>query len=128
MYADLEAHREHFGHHPVVRLISGEEDGLPASIPDLPSAEYMDEHTKPSEIYQVLDADASQQEAIAAAKAGANLVFQGPPGTGKSQTIANIIAESLAMGRTVLFVSEKIAALRVVAKRLAEAGLGEFSP
>lgn len=126
MYADLEAHRERLGHHPIVRLISGEEDGLPASIPDLPSAEYMDEHTKPSEIHQVLDADASQQEAIAAAKAGANLVIQGPPGTGKSQTIANIIAESLASGRTVLFVSEKIAALRVVAKRLAEAGLGEF--
>jgi very-short-patch-repair endonuclease len=126
MYADLEANRGRFAHHPVVRLISGEEDGLPVSIPDLPSAEYMDEHTKLSEIYQVLDADASQQEAIAAAKAGANLVIQGPPGTGKSQTIANIIAESLAMGRTVLFVSEKIAALRVVAKRLAEAGLGEF--
>ena len=126
MYADLEAHRERFGRHPVVRLISGEEDGLPVSIPDPPSAEYMDEYTKPSEVYQVLDADASQQEAIAAAKAGANLVIQGPPGTGKSQTIANIIAESLATGRTVLFVSEKIAALRVVAKRLAEAGLGEF--
>lgn len=126
MYADVEANRERFGNHAVLRLISGEEDGLPVSTLDLPSAEYMDEHTKPSAMYQVLDADASQQEAIAAVKAGANLVIQGPPGTGKSQTIANIIAESLAAGRTVLFVSEKIAALRVVAKRLAEAGLGEF--
>ncbi|MDQ6832203.1 MAG: DUF3320 domain-containing protein, partial [Chloroflexota bacterium] len=70
--------------------------------------------------------DASQQEAIAAVKRGADLIIQGPPGTGKSQTITNIIAESLAAGKTVLFVSEKIAALKVVAKRLAEAGLGEF--
>ena len=37
-------------------------------------------------------------------------MIDGPPGTGKSQTIANAIAELLAAGRTVLFVSEKTAA------------------
>ncbi|MHB8644414.1 MAG: DUF3320 domain-containing protein [Thermomicrobiales bacterium] len=126
MYADLDANREQVGSHPVVRLISGEETGLPEPVQDLPSAEYLDAHTKPSEIYQVVDADASQQEAIAAVKRGANLIIQGPPGTGKSQTITNIIAESIAAGKTVLFVSEKIAALKVVAKRLAEVGLSEF--
>ena len=57
---------------------------------------------------------------------GSNLVVQGPPGTGKSQTIANAIAEALARGKSVLFVSEKLAALQVVAKRLRAAGLGEF--
>ncbi len=126
MYADLEANRERVGSHPIVRLVSGEETGLPDVIADLPTAEYLDAHTKPSESSQVMDADASQQEAIAAVKHGADLIIQGPPGTGKSQTITNIIAESLAAGKTVLFVSEKIAALKVVAKRLAEAGLGEF--
>ena len=53
-------------------------------------------------------------------------MVQGPPGTGKSQTIANAIAEALARGKSVLFVSEKLAALQVVAKRLRAAGLGEF--
>ena len=52
--------------------------------------------------------------------------MDGPPGTGKSQTIANIIAELIGNGKTVLFVSEKAAALDVVYKRLEKAGLGDF--
>lgn len=77
----------------------------------------------PEECFQVLDADASQAAAIAAARAGASFVLHGPPGTGKSQTIANIIAELLADGKRVLFVSEKQAALQVVYQRLAQCGL-----
>ncbi|MFA6830229.1 MAG: AAA domain-containing protein, partial [Bacilli bacterium] len=49
-----------------------------------------------------------------------------PPGTGKSQTITNIIAEALFDGKKVLFVSEKMAALNVVYKKLTAAGLGSF--
>jgi hypothetical protein len=52
--------------------------------------------------------------------------MDGPPGTGKSQTIANMIAELLAKGKTVLFVSEKAAALEVVHKRLHAAGLDDY--
>nr|WP_283249477.1 AAA domain-containing protein [Bacillus sp. FJAT-49736] len=78
------------------------------------------------ENFQILDADSSQQEAILAAKNGRNFVMQGPPGTGKSQTIANIIAEFLALGKKVLFVSEKKAALEVVKKRIDEKGLGDY--
>ncbi len=73
----------------------------------------------------VLDADSSQEVAIAAALAGRSFVLQGPPGTGKSQTIANVIAELLAAGKRVLFVAEKRAALEVVAKRLAAVGLAD---
>src|SRR5262249_2260762 len=57
---------------------------------------------------------------------GQNLVLEGPPGTGKSQTITNLIAAALAKGKTVLFVSEKLAALQVVRRRLDDAGLGFF--
>lgn len=60
------------------------------------------------------------------AEKGNSFTVQGPPGTGKSQTIANIIASSLAHGKSVLFVSEKMAALEVVMKRLRECGLEEF--
>lgn len=73
-----------------------------------------------------MDADPSQIAVIEDVKSGRNLVVQGPPGTGKSQTITNIIAESLAAGKTVLFVSEKMAALEVVKSRLDHAGLGPF--
>ena len=74
----------------------------------------------------VLDADASQRAAIAAAVAGKSFVMDGPPGTGKSQTIANMIGALLYSGKTVLFVSEKIAALDVVRERLNAVGLGSY--
>lgn len=72
----------------------------------------------------VKDADSSQIEAILAMKSGADLIIQGPPGTGKSQTITNIIAEAVALGKKVLFVAQKMAALEVVKKRLDETHLG----
>lgn len=76
--------------------------------------------------YLVLDADASQHSAVVDVMAGSNLVIQGPPGTGKSQTIANVIGNALAKGKTVLFLAEKMAALEVVKRRLDEVGLGDF--
>ena len=74
----------------------------------------------------VLDADSSQLSALVDAMQGRNLVIEGPPGTGKSQTISNLIAAALDQGKTVLFVSEKLAALQVVRRRLDQAGLGYF--
>ncbi len=86
----------------------------------------IDEKLTFRDLYQVMDADPSQMVAIEDAKAGRNLVVEGPPGTGKSQTITNLIGELLAAGKTVLFVSEKMAALEVVKDRLDEVGLGPF--
>jgi len=76
--------------------------------------------------YYVMDADPSQIVAIEDVREGTNLVIQGPPGTGKSQTIVNLIAEMLACGKRVLFVTEKQAALEVVQKRLDDVGLSPF--
>lgn len=77
-----------------------------------------------SELLSLMD-HSSQQEAVSLALSGSSFVLQGPPGTGKSQTITNIIAETIARGRTVLFVSEKYAALEVVKKRLDARMLGD---
>lgn len=77
--------------------------------------------------YPIMDADSSQLRAVLAAKKGLSYVLQGPPGTGKSQTIANIISEAVANQKTVLFVSEKMAALNVVKDRLASKGLGQYA-
>ncbi|HMK54718.1 MAG TPA: DUF3320 domain-containing protein [Methanobacteriaceae archaeon] len=81
---------------------------------------------KSRNVYTVLDADSSQIAVIEDVKHGKNLVVEGPPGTGKSQTIVNLIAELMASGKTVLFVSEKMAALQVVKSRLDSIGLGDF--
>lgn len=73
-----------------------------------------------------IPADGSQALAVANARAGRSFVLEGPPGTGKSQTITNIIADQMALGRSVLFVAAKGAALDVVRTRLDHAGLGGF--
>lgn len=86
----------------------------------------LDESHQPQDILTPMLADSSQLKAICSIDAGRDLVLEGPPGTGKSQTITNLIAHNLAKGRTVLFVSEKMAALEVVHRRLNDIGLGPF--
>ncbi|ESP94675.1 DUF3320 domain-containing protein [Pseudoalteromonas luteoviolacea] len=78
----------------------------------------------PERLHLVKDADSSQISAILAMKSSSDFIIQGPPGTGKSQTITNIIAEAVALGKKVLFVAQKMAALEVVKTRLDEAHLG----
>jgi very-short-patch-repair endonuclease len=89
-------------------------------------AERLDDERQPTETYCPLSADSSQLVAIFAAADGRSFVLQGPPGTGKSQTIANLIAHCMAEGKSVLFVSEKMAALNVVHRRLVNLGLGKY--
>lgn len=128
VYEDIEANREQIKEDPTVQALQGDTEALRAREGDIetPSADELDSTIDPVDVYQVLDADSSQQEAIEAAKRGKSFVLQGPPGTGKSQTIANVIAEKLADGEQVLFVSEKQAALDVVKNRLADVDLGRF--
>ena len=87
---------------------------------------HLDRDYKPSDLLTPLSADSSQMSAIATADRGKDFVIIGPPGTGKSQTIANLIAHLLGTGKTVLFLSEKTAALNVVFDRLKKIGLGRF--
>jgi very-short-patch-repair endonuclease len=83
----------------------------------------LDRAYAPADIISLLPSDSSQTAASLAAAQGRDFVIVGPPGTGKSQTIANMIANCLAVGKTVLFVAEKTAALDVVYRRLREHGL-----
>ncbi len=120
LYQDLEHLTERAVTHPLLKLLASETTAPdPLVLPAL-------DHRPPQQCFQVLDADASQQAAIAAALAGESFVLLGAPGTGKSQTIVNMIAECLAGGKRVLFVSEKIAALQTVYERLRQCGLAEF--
>ena len=124
MYHDLDHNHERMAGHPVIKALAGDRTALD----ELPvEAEQFDfDAVKPDEWHEVVDSDSSQEEAILLSKLGVSFVMQGPPGTGKSQTITNIIAEALADGKKVLFVSEKAAALEVVLKRLTEVQLDDF--
>ena len=126
MYHDLEANAERIKNHVLIRLLSGEDiDDESVNMMDM-NVDYNHDNTEPRDVFSVVDADSSQQDAIRSANAGKSFVLQGPPGTGKSQTITNIIAELIAKGKKVLFVSEKVSALEVVNNRLKLVGLDPF--
>jgi len=125
MYSDMEQNADIISNNSIVNILNGDSELI--KIGDYSDIkDYNHDNTDPKQIYSVVDADSSQQDAILLAKRGASFVLQGPPGTGKSQTITNIIAELLAQGKSVLFVSEKLAALQVVYNRLSAAGIGDF--
>jgi hypothetical protein len=75
----------------------------------------------------VIYSDPSQRAAVRTSRATRLLVVDGPPGTGKSQTIVNLVADTLARGGKVAVVCEKRVALDVVKQRLNQAGLGHLS-
>lgn len=85
--------------------------------------EEIDDKLDPAKIFTPLNCDSSQLVAVDASARSQDFVLEGPPGTGKSETIANIIAHNLGLGRKVLFVAEKMAALNVVYRRLQKVGL-----
>lgn len=110
--------------HPLLKSVFEGNEGPSGS--EYYAEDYRIDETTGADLPIIYDADSSQHSAIIDAIDGKNMVINGPPGTGKSQTITNIIASNLSMGRTVLFVSEKLAALEVVRHRLNHAGLGHF--
>jgi len=125
LFEDLDDHEDLLLKHPIVRAIA-EEKGFEEKKENLPQIEELRDNLDPATSYSILDCDSSQKEAVIYAKSGSSLVIQGPPGTGKSQCISNIIAECLAVGKKVLFVAQKRAALDVVKKRLDSCGIGPF--
>ena len=126
MWKDLSERTEQLRENPVVKhLIDTPRASYPAGA-GFPNPRRLDQEFSPDKIFCPLPADSSQLSAVMAAAKGKDFVLIGPPGTGKSQTICNLIAQCLAEGKRVLFVSEKIAALDVVYRRLREVKLGEF--
>jgi very-short-patch-repair endonuclease len=126
MWKDLVDRIESLEKNRVVRhLIHNPDQPFDADGPPIPHPSEIDSRYEPKEIFHPLPADSSQLAAVMAASEGKDFVLVGPPGTGKSQTIANIIAQCLAIGKTVLFVAEKTAALDVVHRRLRQHGLGD---
>lgn len=101
-------------------------DGFRNEPPICGDNDPIDDIIAPMDMVHVMDADSSQSVVVEEVKRGRNLVVQGPPGTGKSQTITNIIASAVTVGKKVLFVSEKMAALEVVKSRFEKVGLGEL--
>ena len=126
MWRDLSGRSEDLRKNPVVdHLVSRPTESYEPGA-TFPRAGTLDKAYPPHRVFCPMPADSSQLSAVLAAAEGRSFVLKGPPGTGKSQTITNLVAHCLAEGKTVLFVSEKMAALDVVHDRLQRVGLGSF--
>ncbi len=128
MYQDLVGNADKAAAEPLIQALA-----IGPSIAEAYDFEFdpltddeMDAKAPPELLVSIGDADSTQRACIVAARDGKTFVMDGPPGTGKSQTITNMIAELLHAGKSVLFVSEKAAALDVVANRLKRVGLEDF--
>lgn len=126
MWKDLVDRADRLKESPLVRHLIERDGSVVEGKGAFPKPENLDAEVDPSTLFTPLPADSSQLAAVVASARGLDYVLDGPPGTGKSQTIANIIAHNLALGRRVLFVAEKKAALDVVHRRLSDKGLAPF--
>lgn len=125
MWKDLVDRTELLRQSRLVRhLIDCPDAPFPGADAPAPVERDLDRKYAANDLVTILPADSSQAVASLMAAEGHDMVIIGPPGTGKSQTIANMIAHCLAVGKSVLFVAEKSAALNVVYRRLREHGLG----
>ncbi len=126
MWLDLDQNAESLMQSEIVRhIIEGSDEPFPV-VTSLPDPDEVDNRPVREDL-SLVDADSSQVAAVFSALEGNSFVLQGPPGTGKSQTITNLISQALGRGKSVLFVSEKRAALEVVEQRLKDVGLGPFT-
>jgi hypothetical protein len=127
MYHDLDpetwTNQKDLTAHPLLNSLIGD-TSFGSAGPNVAENANLDEALRGCEPPIVDNCDSSQMLALVEASTGRSLVIQGPPGTGKSQTIVNLIAVALYEGKKVLFVSEKMAALEVVKRRLDRLHLG----
>ena len=123
MWKDLRDRIEDLKENPFVKHLVDHPQDAYRQDSSFVAAEQVDQTIDPEKIFTPLNCDSSQLVAVEASGRPQDFVLEGPPGTGKSETIANMICHNLALGRKVLFVAEKMAALHVVYRRMEKVGL-----
>ena len=118
MWKDLKDRMSELKENPFVKHLVDHPQNSYVQDENFVPQEEVDKQIDPEKLFAPLNCDSSQLVAIEASGKSQDFILEGPPGTGKSETIANIICHNLALGRKVLFVAEKMAALNVVYDRI----------
>lgn len=123
MWKDLKDRMDDLKENPFVKHLVDHPQDAYVQDANFVLRDQVDEKVDPEKVFTPLNCDSSQLVAVEASGRPQDFVLEGPPGTGKSETIANIICHNMALGRKVLFVAEKMAALHVVYRRMEKIGL-----
>lgn len=75
----------------------------------------------------VLESDHSQRQILDLIATGSSVVLDAEPGTGRTQTIVNVVADTIRAGGSALVVAEQRRALQDVQERLRSIGLGDVT-
>ncbi len=118
--AQLREHAGELGYNELTRALMGEP--LKHAHCDIPEPSFID----PAGMLVPLAADASQLRAMQYVAEGGSCVLVGPPGAGKTQIIANVAANAVARGKTVLVAARNAEPLNVIADRMASACMSPF--
>ncbi|MDN5718128.1 MAG: DUF4011 domain-containing protein, partial [Janibacter sp.] len=112
--ADLAGLGSRLGRGPAAALLTGD---------PIPAAEREPESVADG---AVLDITADQQDALDRIAAGEDLYVDAPPGTGIARLVASVIAQAAGERRSVLLLTEKVAAIEAVSDELELAGLEDL--
>lgn len=119
---DLDALAPVLADHEVVAALAGDERAAAALTHPLPPRPAGDR--SPDE-EPVGDLDPAQLHVVEAIRAGHHLLLDAPPGSDVAGTVAAVVAEATAAGRTVLYVAGHRRAAESLAGRLVELGLDD---
>ncbi|WP_103062623.1 DNA helicase [Actinomyces qiguomingii] len=108
----------------LVAALAGDGEARVALDVALPDADATDR--VPERERGVGDLDPAQLDAVEAVGSGASLLLDAPPGSDVATTLAAVIADAAALGRTVLHVPATSADGHAVAEALREVGLGSL--
>lgn len=125
LWKDIVVHQEELLKNDMVRSLVNGKLELSENYGSISVKDFDSVHSQ--SVVLPIPTDVSQMDAVLAAQQGRSFILHGPPGTGKSQTITNIIADTLYHGKRVLFVAAKKAALDVVHRRLEQIGVAPFT-
>ena len=112
---------------PIRDILGSAEYLMPASLlPENSAISQTENKTVSEQPLPHVPLDPSQTASLKASRTEKALVIDGPPGTGKSQVILAILLDALSRGLKVAVVSDKRAALDVIAQRLSANGFGDI--
>ncbi|WP_454301148.1 hypothetical protein [Salana multivorans] len=107
--------------HTLIAALAG--DAEAAATFDLPLPPLVQADRDPGAERGVGDLDASQQHVLDVVASGIDVVVDAPPGTATTETVAAIVADAAASGRTVVHLAGTRRAAEALVARLIELGL-----